>query len=430
MTSSTLTNKGYKKRLIEERLDTLLESFGAVEIQGAKWCGKTWLAQSRAKSQTKLDVENERAAAELDAALALAGETPHLIDEWQEVPEVWDACRRAVDDSGNKRGLYLLTGSTNLLQDKRKRVHHSGAGRIARITMRPMSLYEMENSTGHVSLSALFNGKKIEPQRLETSLADIAKWCCRGGWPGNLDLTDKAAGETSIQYIQSVLDINVVDENKSPILAEAFLKALAMNVGQAVTYKTLIADADGRDSHLVEATARAYLELFERLHLLENLPGWEPSIRAKARVRTKPKRYFVDPSLATALLGATPESLLHDTQTLGLLFETLVIRDLRVYLSTYSGLGNKVSYYRDEKGLEADSILEHEGKWAAIEIKLSDTKIEEGVTNLLALRRKVVENPAAQNAEPAFMAVIVGKGSLAYTRPDGIHVIPISTLTA
>lgn len=424
-----LTPEGYRPRLIENRLDFLMRSFGCVELTGPKWCGKTWTASSRAVSVTKLDVTSEREAAEMDPNLALVGEKPHLIDEWQEVPEVWDACRRAVDDSGNTRGSFLLTGSTNLPKIQREKVHHTGTGRIARLAMRPMSLLESGQAEAKISLAGLFSGEDFEPMRKETSLEDVARWCCRGGWPANLGLDDEAAMETAVQYIQSVLDTNVIDEGKSPVTAMALMKALALNASQAVTYGTLAKDmALGEKDSVSEDTVKAYLELFSRLHLMEDLMGWEPPMRAKARVRVKPKRYFVDPSLTTALLGATPKRLLKDTQTLGLLFENLVLRDLRVFLSTYSGLGNNIYYYHDDKGLEVDCIVESANSWAGIEIKLSDTKADDGAANLIKLRKKVTANPAAHNAEPVFLAVIVGKGSLAYKRSDGVFVIPISML--
>lgn len=422
---------GYQSRLIEKRLDSLMRGFGCVEITGPKWCGKTWTASSRAASMVKLDVPSEREAAEMDPSLALVGEKPHLVDEWQEVPEVWDACRRAVDDSGNARGSFLLTGSTNLPKKERERVRHTGTGRIARLAMRPMALIESGDAEPKISLSSLLDGEDFEPTRTETSLEDVARWCCRGGWPANLDLDDEAAMETSAQYIQSVLDTNVIDEAKSPVTAMALMRALAMNASQAVTYNTLAKDMSLGDKNTVTAdTLASYLELFNRLYLTEDLAGWEPPMRAKARVRVKPKRYFVDPSLAAALLGATPKGLLRDMQTLGLLFENLVLRDLRVFLSTYSGLGNSAYYYRDDKGLEVDCIVESANRWAGIEIKLSETKVDDGAANLIALREKVLSNPAARNSEPVFLAVIVGKGSLAYKRSDGVFVIPISLLGA
>lgn len=428
--STTLTPQGYRSRLVERRLDTLMRSFGCVCVVGPKWCGKTWMALSRAASVTKLDQPTEREAAQVDPRLALLGDAPHLVDEWQDVPEVWDAARRFVDDAGGKRGLLLLTGSTTLTKKQRESLRHSGAGRIARLKMSPMSLLETGNSTGEISLDDLFAGKGVQPIRHETSIEDVARWCCRGGWPANLEIDDEAAFETARQYVQAVLDVNVLDEGKSPAVALSAMRALALNASRAVTYKTLIGDmSKGEDARAIsEETLISYLELFDRLFLTEELTGWEPPLRSKARVRVKPKRYFVDPSLPAALVGATPERLLRDMQTLGDLFENLVLRDLRVYLSTYGMLDDRISYYRDDKGLEVDAIVEHAGQWAGIEIKLSDTKADEAAEHLLRLREKVLGNGAARNAEPAFLAVVVGRGSLAYRREDGVYVIPAATL--
>ncbi len=428
--AKNLTPEGYRPRLIEKRLDSLMESFGCVEINGPKWCGKTWTARTRCASMTKLDDPAERNAAEMDPSLALMGETPHLVDEWQEVPEVWDAARRFVDESGNRRGSLLLTGSTALKASERDKVRHSGTGRIARLSMRPMALCESGEGEAKVSLRALLDGEGFRPAQKETGLVDVARWCCRGGWPANIGLSDEAAAETAAQYIQSVLDVNVIEEGRSSETALALLRALAMNVSQAVTYKTLAKDAPGRGSGPDVDTVAAYLDMFDRFKLTEGLRGWEPPMRSKARVRVKPKRYFCDPSLAAALIGATPEKLLRDTQTLGMLFENLVIRDLRVFLSTYAGLGNEVFYYRDDQGLEVDAIIESGGSWAGIEVKLSDTKADEGAANLKKLRDKMTANPAARNAEPVFLAVVVGRGKLAYKRDDGVFVIPVALLGA
>lgn len=428
--AKNLTPRGYKPRLIEGRLDALMESFGCVEINGPKWCGKTWTARTRCASMTKLDEPAEREAAQMDPSLALMGDTPHLVDEWQEVPEVWDAARRFGDDSGNQRGALLLTGSTALKAGEREKVRHSGTGRIARLSMRPMALCESGEGEAKVSLRALLSGEELRPARKETGLANVARWCCRGGWPANIGLSDEAAAETASQYIQSVLDVNVIEDGRSPEMALALLRAMAMNISQAVTYKTLIKDASDGVSGPDVDTVAAYLDLFDRLKLTEGLHGWEPPMRSKARVRVKPKRYFCDPSLAAALLGATPQKLLRDTQTLGMLFENLVIRDLHVFLSTYSGLGNELHYYRDDQGLEVDAIIEYGGLWGGVEVKLSDTKADEGAASLKKLRDKMTANPAARNAEPAFLAVVVGRGNLAYTRDDGVMVIPAALLGA
>ena len=425
-----LTPRGYKRRAIEPRLDALMSAFGCVEIVGPKWCGKTWTAMARCESMTRLDDPSEREAAEMDPSLALVGEAPHLVDEWQEVPEVWDAARGFVDASGNAWGLLLLTGSTSFSEKERVKVRHSGAGRIARLAMRPMSLSEPEGTTARVSLGALLDGNPLSPARCETGLTDVARWCCRGGWPANLGASDDVAQETANQYIQAVLDVNVRDERRSPEIAAGLLRAVALNLGQAVTYKVLARDSGRGETAPDVDTVAAYLDLFSRLMLTEDLRGWEPPTRSKARARVKPKRYFCDPSLAAALLGATPTGLLRDVRTLGMLFETLVIRDLRVYLSSYPGLGNRVFYYRDDRGLEVDAIVERGERWAGIEVKLSDTKADDGAANLLALRDRVLQNPAARNAEPAFLAVVMGRGSLAYTRDDGVMVIPAALLGA
>lgn len=427
----TLVKAGYRPRLVESRLDTLMEGFGCVEINGAKWCGKTWTALSRAASKTELDRPAEREAAEVDPSLALLGDTPHLVDEWQEVPSVWDAARRYVDEADGARGLLLLTGSSALEKARRDEVRHSGTGRIARLTMRPMSLVEAGESSGEVSLKALLDGEPIPAVRRDASIQDIARLCCRGGWPANLGLDDALAMETAVEYVKSVSSVNVVGEGRSAETALSLMRALAMNAAQAVTYKTLGKDmASASGSAPSEDTIAVYLDLLKRLYVVEELNGWEPPMRSKARVRVSPKRYFVDPSLAAALLGAAPQKLLQDMQTLGLLFETLVLRDLRVFLSSYSGLGNSISYYRDDKGLEVDAVIEHDGGWAAVEVKLSDAKVDEGARNLIALKDKVLENPGAKNQPPRFLAVIVGKGGVAYQRKDGVLVIPITTLGA
>ncbi len=423
-----LVPEGYRPRIIEGRLDALMRACGCVEIAGPRGCGKTWTAMSRAASMTELEDSAARMMAEMDPSLALAGTIPHLVDEWQEVPEVWDAARRRVDAVGNKRGQLILTASTTLAKEKQSSIRHSGAGRIARLTMAPMALCESGESNASVSLKELFEGKPIQPIQTDTTLADVARWCCRGGWPANLGLPDEVAIETASQYIASVLDINVLEDGRSPDTALSLMRALTVNESQAVTYKTLMKDMAAGTAAPGADTIALYLELFGRMHLTQELYGWDPPMRSRARVRVKPKRYFCDPSLPAALLGATPDALLQDMQTLGLLFENLVVRDLRAFLSTYAGLGNELHYYRDEHGLEVDAILEHAGRWAGVEIKLSDTKADEAAESLTRLRRKVTSNAAQKNSEPAFLAVVVGRGKLAYTRDDGIHVIPAAVL--
>ena len=426
----TLTPAHYIPRLIEGRLDALMRAFGCVEIVGAKWSGKTWTGLSRCASVTKLDLSAEREAALVQPSLALVGSTPHLVDEWQEVPEVWDAARRYVDDASGERGLLVLTGSSALGKQARKKIRHSGTGRIARLVMRPMSLAESGDSEASVSLRSLFETGHLAPVRHESDVSDVARWCCRGGWPANIGLEDEIAYETSAEYIESVLRTNIEDEGKSSETALFLLRALAFNESQAVTYRTLRKDAGFDDDDIDDDTIASYIDLFKRLYIIEELTGWEPPMRAKARVRVKPKRMFVDPSLAAALLSATPDRLVRDMQTLGTLFENLVIRDLRIYLSTFGGVGDAIHYYHDDKGLEADAIIEHAGSWAGIEIKLSETKVDDAARNLLRVKDKVLANPATQNEPPVFLAVIVGAGNLAYARDDGVLVVPISCLGA
>lgn len=420
----------YRPRVADRRLEKLLRAFGAVEIVGPKWCGKTWTALAHASSVDRLDDSATYDAASNDPNLVLMGEEPHLVDEWQEVPAVWDAARRHVDDNANRKGQLILTGSSQ--PKETEKIHHSGTGRIARLHMRPMSLAESGESTGSVSLGKLFEGE-FEPSRNKTGIMDVARWCCRGGWPSNLDVEDEFALETSAEYVRSILDVNIPKLGLNPEIMRVLMKALAMNVAQAPTYEMLMKDMSYGDEgvSISAPTLKRYVDELKSLYLIDDLEGWEPSLRAKSRVRTKPKRYFVDPSLPSALLGATPAVLARDTQTLGDLFETLVIRDLRVYLESMGG-ANRIAYYRDEKGLEVDVILELvDGRWAAVEIKLSDLKVmEKNVDKLHAFKEKVCGNPLSQVREPEFMAFIVGRGDIAYRRDDGILVLPIATLGA
>jgi predicted AAA+ superfamily ATPase len=422
-----LAPQGYRERVLDGRVEKLLHAFGGVEITGPKWSGKTWLALAHAQSADKLDDQATLEAALVDPALVLRGANPHLVDEWQEAPAIWDAARRYIDDNGGMKGLLLLTGSS---KPKSEKIHHSGTGRIARLSLRPMSLFETGDSTGEVSLLGLFGGD-FEPARNKTSVEDIARWCCRGGWPSILSLEDEFALETPQSYIESVLDITVPSLGKSSTTASRLMRALALNLTHATTYKTLARDmAQGDDdSAPSEPTVESYLNTLRDIYIIEDLGGWEPPLISKRRVRTKPKRYFVDPSLPAALLGANPQVLLRDMQTLGRLFETLCIRDLRVYLSSFEGTGNQLRYYLDDKNLEVDAIIQlSDGHWAAIEIKLSENKIDEGAANLLALKTKVTANAAAQSLAPEFLMVLVGKGEIAYQRDDGVFVVPATVL--
>ncbi|MCL2877361.1 MAG: DUF4143 domain-containing protein [Acidobacteria bacterium] len=426
-TADTLRPKGYCPRVLDARLEKLLGSFGCVEITGPKWCGKTWTGLAHSRSVDRLDDPAALSAAKMDASLVLEGKSPHLIDEWQVVPEIWDAVRRRVDEKGNRKGLFVLTGSSKPKSDE---IHHSGTGRIARLQMRSMSLFETGDSNGSVSLAGIFDGD-FNPRRRKTETADIARWCCRGGWPSILDIEDNFAMETPREYIKSVLDVGASSLSRSPAVTHKLMTALSLNLTQPVTYKVLARDMALGDEDALPSipTIEAYLDLLKNLFLIEDLTGWEPPLISKLRVRTKPKRFFVDPSLPAALLGATPITLLRDMQTLGKLFESLCIRDLRVYLSVLPGIGNQINYYLDDKGLEIDAVIQlGDGRWGAFEIKLSDAKIDEAAGCLNRFVDKITANKAARVKAPEFLAVLIGKGDIAYRRRDGVFVIPIATL--
>ena len=435
-TAKTLKPDGYLPRLVDTRLDFLLNAFGAVEITGSKWCGKTWTSLAHARSVTRLDDSLVLARAVEAPETALAGQAPHLIDEWQELPSIWDEVRRMIDERANIPGQFILTGSTRLKieNDKsnpRREVHHSGAGRIKRLSMWPMTLAEEGLSNGTVSLGDLFSGT-FGNAECNTRLDDVAEWCCRGGWPANVGKPYEAAAETAASHLESLYDVSIPRMKLNPSTASKLVTALALNLAQPATLPTLAKDMGCGDTgnSVARSTIERYLDVLRRLFIIHNVHGWNAPLRSKARGRVKPKRYFVDPSIAAAALHATPPRLMDDMQTLGNLFETLVIRDLCAFISTYPGIGNEVRYYRDQFGLEVDAIVERDGEWAGIEIKLSEAKADAAADSLLRLRAKALENPMARVGEPAFLAVIVGVGDTAYQRKDGVYVIPVATLTA
>lgn len=433
---AALTPRGYMPRLIDDRLEFLLGTFGAVEITGSKWCGKTWTGLAHARSAARLDDSVVLARAVEAPETALRGDEPHLIDEWQELPLVWDEVRRAVDERANRPGQFILTGSTRLKiesgeQPQRREVHHSGAGRIKRVGMWPMTLAEEGLSSGVVSIAGLFRGS-FQGAECDTRLDDVAEWCCRGGWPANVGRPYEQAAETAASHLESLFDVSIPRMGLSPEIASDLVTALALNLAQAATIGTLAKDmAYGDEDRLpARSTVERYLDALRRLFIVYDVRGWSAPLRAKARARVKPKRYFVDPSLAAIALRATPTRLMEDMQTLGNLFETLVMRDLSAFVSTYPGIGNEVRYYRDQSGLEVDAVLEVDGRWAALEVKLSEAKVDAAAESLLGLKAKAAENPMARIGEPAFLAVVVGSGSVAYRRKDGVYVIPAATLTA
>ena len=429
----TLRNVNYRNRLLDKQLEKHLRAFGAVEIVGSMWSGKTWMAEAHAQSKINLSTTGVRTLIEADHSLAFEGGRPHVIDEWQEIPALWDETRLAVDAASGERGLFILTGSST---PKKEETTHSGTGRISRIHLRPMSLAETGDSDCSVSLSGLFEGN-FSNTRVQTDLRSIAGLICKGGWPGALHLDPDDAMLIPNQYLDTLLSSIGKKSGTSEYKMRRLLMSLARNIGQAITYRTIASDIvegdiNGKNELVSRQQIETYINIFKERFIVEDLSGWDAPVRAKSRVRLKPKRCFVDPSLTAALLGADKERLLQDGQLFGRLFEELCLRDLRIYSSCMdAALPNPIRYYRDSDDLEVDAIIElRDGRWAGIEIKLSENKVAEGIKNLLRLKAKTALNPLARNPEPAFMAVIVAKAEYCRKTPEGIYVIPCTSLTS
>jgi len=423
----TLRDPNYKERLLEKQLQRHLKAFGAVEIIGAMWCGKTWMANAYGLSKINISDPQTKAIVEADLSLAFEGGKPHVIDEWQELPSLWDAARLHIDSRPKERGLYILTGSST---PKKEETSHSGTGRISRLHLRPMSLFETGDSNGIVSLSGLFEGQ-FKKARVETDIKKISYFICKGGWPGALGLEIEDPQLIPNQYIDTLLSFVGRKNNMNENRLRRFLGSLARNLGQAVTYKTIAADiTEAQDDSIPQNHIDQLLTLFKDRFIVEDLNGWDAPVRSKSRVRIKPKHCFVDPSLPAALLGVNNERLLLDGQLFGILFEELVLRDLRIYASAMeNALPDPVKYYRDSDNLEVDAIIElRDGRWAGVEIKLGEARVNEGIKNLLRLKNKVASNPAARNPEPTFLAVITGKSDFCRVSPEGVYVFPITAL--
>ena len=430
----SITPSHYKPRIVDPLITRYLELFGAVEVSGTKWCGKTWTALAHGRSVTYVDRGANQDIAAADPSYALVGESPHVIDEWQRVPAIWDTVRHAIDDAAGQKGLWILTGSSTPL--KSGAVSHSGAGRIGRIRMHPMSLAESGDSTASVSLAGLFEGA-FSPSQCPNGIENLANLACRGGWPGAATDYPESAQMIVGEYLKLVFRESVPRFGGDSSVARRVALSLARNIGQSPTAKTLAKDAlalakdtPPTDSQLREMTL--YLDILNRLYLVDEIPGWVPASRSPLRMRTKPKRYFADPSLVVRLLGLNPSSLLNDWQTFGLVFESMVMRDLAVYASVLPNIGDEpVRYYRDDSGLEADAIVERaDGSWGAFEIKLSQEKVDSAAASLLRLERKLLKDEQRRTDPPAFLAVITGMGEAAYRRSDGVYVIPIRSLGA
>ncbi len=423
-----MNREHYKKRIIDSKVEEYLDTFGAVCIEGPKWCGKTWTSTFHCRSSIYLsDPANNfqnRRLAELAPQAILEGEVPRLIDEWQEYPPLWDAVRHQVDKRGEV-GQYILTGSST---PKHKGIMHSGAGRIARLRMRPMSLYESGESCGCVSLQDICRGKLTPQLTGEVALHHIVQFIVRGGWPGAVLRKPNRAGLLSAEYLRAILEDDVyrmdgIQRNSHKMLQ--LLRSLARNVATTAGISKLRADIrtdSGED--IDDKTIAAYLDIFQRLYLLENQPAFSSNIRSSVRVKQAEKRHFTDPSLACSLLKATPEMLMNDLNTLGILFESLCIRDLQIYADSFNA---RVYHYQDYKEREADAVIElPDGTWCAFEIKLGARQIDAAAAGLIKLRNSIAAEPGSK--PPAVLAVICALSNAAYQREDGVYVLPLTAL--
>lgn len=421
--------KDYRPRIVDEMLKEKLKAKGAVIIEGPKWCGKTTTAMQIAGSVLRMEEPSKREAniqmSEIAPERLLQGETPRLIDEWQIAPKLWDATRYEVDTRGEE-GQFILTGSAVPVESKE--MTHSGTGRFTWLTMRPMSLYESNESTGEVSLEELFTTPKQITGANSIDIDNLAFEICRGGWPHAVGMGEKAALSQAIDYYDAVIkfDINRADGvNKSPERVKRLMKSFARNQGAQVANTVLKADIQVNDTEsLNEDTIASYINALKKIFVVEDMPAWKPNLRSKTAIRTTDTRYYIDSSIATAALGIGPHDLINDLNTMGLLFETMCVRDLRVYTEY---LGGEVLHYRDKLGLECDTVIHlRNGKYGLAEIKLGGQKlIEDGATNLKSLADKI---DTTKMPAPSFMMIVVGIGDFAYRRADGIYIVPIGCL--
>lgn len=419
----------YKPRIVDEILVKKLEAKGAVLIEGPKWCGKTTTALQQAKSVLRMDnpLEKEQnlTLSKLNPQRLLNGDNPRLIDEWQIAPTLWDTVRYEVDQRG-KMGQFILTGSA--VPPDTKEITHSGTGRFTWLTMRPMSLYESGDSTGQVSLKSLFEGNlNVDGENL-LDIDKLSFLICRGGWPQAVGLKTEVALQQAFDYYDAVVksDINRADGvNKNPERVKRIMKSYARNQGSQIASTVIAQDIAVNEAETVnEDTVHSYIEALKKIFVVEDMPAWNPNLRSKSAIRTSDTRYYVDPSIATASLGAGPEDLINDLRTFGLFFETLCVRDLRVFAESLDG---SVYHYRDNANLECDTVVHlRNGSYGLIEIKLGGNDlIDEGARNLLKLKNKL---DTSKMKEPSFLMVLIGVGKYAYRREDGVLVVPIGCL--
>ena len=423
-----MRKENYKNRIIDKKIEKYLSTFGAICIEGPKWCGKTWTSSYHCNSEIYLGDPSgnfqNRSLAEMSPSLVLEGKTPRLIDEWQEVPPLWDAVRHKVDQSINK-GQFILTGSST---PNHKGILHSGAGRIARIKMNTMSLYESGDSSGDVSLYDLVNDKMTPKMTGNVDLRKLIEYIVRGGWPASIGLPIENAALLPKEYLEAVLNDDVFrmdgikrDINKMRLL----LRSLARNESTTVTNKTLKNDIKSIDDENIDVDSIAeYLNIFSRLFIIDNLKPYSTKIRSSVRIKQAEKRHFCDPSLACALMNITPSMLLNDLETLGFLFEALCERDLKIYAESF---GANIYHYQDYRGREIDTIIElDDGRWCAIEIKLGANQIESAAENLKLIYKEMKQDPKA--ILPSVMCIVCGLTNAAYQREDGIYVVPLTAL--
>ncbi|MCL2787245.1 MAG: DUF4143 domain-containing protein [Micrococcales bacterium] len=415
----------YRPRLIDAELAEHLQAFGGVLIEGAKWCGKTWTGRHHATSETLIDDPDVRTRANLTPKAVLAGSRPRLVDEWQEVPKLWDVARRLIDDAPT-RGQFIFTGSATPPLDA---TSHSGTGRFARLRMRPMSLFESGHATGQVSLAHLLAGGRIdEPVSSELTYPEAIRLICRGGWPVSLNDPDALALRVPRQLVSAIAesDISRLDGvARDPLKVRSLLYSLARNTATLTSIPTIHDDIVGQvgpDENLSLSSVRNYLKALTRIFVVEDLPSWRYQIRAKSQMLASPKRHLVDPSLAVAALDVRPAALEKDPKTTGFLFESLCVRDLRIYAQANDG---NVFHYHDNKGLEADAIVTApDGTWGAIEVKLDWNRADEAARSLLRLKAKLAD----KIADPAFLMILTATGGVAHTRDDGVHHVQLDCL--
>lgn len=423
-----MEKQGYRSRIIDDHIDKCLSAAGAVCIEGPKWCGKTWTSEYHSNSAVYIGDPSgnyqNRNLAELSQTTVLKGAHPRLIDEWQEVPSLWDAVRSTVDRSTEK-GQFILTGSAT---PNKKGKMHSGAGRIVKLRMRPMSLFESGDSTGAVSLEEICQGSAPAEMTGDVTLEDLIRYVVRGGWPGNIDTPENSIQILPSAYMEAVIneDLERLDDGRHDVQKMVkLLKSLARNESTTATNNTLRRDIREQDETALDpGTISDYLAAFNKIFLLDDQPPFSFNIRSSSRIKQQAKRHFADPSLTAAILKATPEMLLNDLNTFGFLFEALCERDLRIYSESFGG---QLSHYQDYNGREADAVVEMpDGNWTAIEIKLGAHQIDGAAESLLKIKKNIEQSKDGN--PPGTLIVICGMTNAAYQRSDGVYVAPITAL--